>query len=89
MKPLSKSAPYFSAYPLKVITDNIASSEPNLDPYLRALLESKTRPVSRARVFPMPNPYTTDQKTPAGPKHHSKNRKNIEPEGKEWFRNYE
>ena len=42
MKNVAKSAPYFSAYPLKVITEQTAS-EPNLEPYLTALLASKTK----------------------------------------------
>jgi hypothetical protein len=88
MKSQSKSAPYFSAYPLKVITEHNAS-EPNLEPYLKALLASKTKTISRVKVFPMANPYPLTDNQPAIPVHHSKTRKNIEPLGKEWFGNYE
>ncbi len=88
MKRLSKSAPYFSAYPLKVISESTAN-EPNMEPYLKALLASKTKTVSRVKVFPMANPYpVTENKSPIT-QHHSKKQNNIEPAGREWFGNYE
>jgi hypothetical protein len=88
MKGLAKSTPYFSAYPLKVITDHTAN-EPNLEPYLKALLASKTKTVSRVKVFPMVNPYPATENQPLIPEHHSKKPNNVEPAGREWFGNYE
>jgi hypothetical protein len=43
---------YFSAYPLKALT-NEASAKPssNQSPYLKAILSGKTRTLSRVRVF--------------------------------------
>ena len=80
MKSNKQSPLYFSAYPLKVIKES--SSEQS--PYLKAVLSGKTRTMSRIRVTPMQNPYskkiTLSSVKPA---------KNVEPEGKEWFNNYE
>jgi hypothetical protein len=79
---------YFSAYPLKALT-NEASAKPssNQSPYLKAILSGKTRTLSRVRVFPMINPYRKSSipvilET-------SKLPKDIELTEKEWFNNYE
>jgi hypothetical protein len=46
---------YFSAYPLKAI--HSSSSPADQSPYLKAVLNGKTRSFSRVRVLPMLNPY--------------------------------
>ncbi|RYY61128.1 MAG: hypothetical protein EOO05_07455 [Chitinophagaceae bacterium] len=47
-----------SAYPLKAIPEETTSKrKPNLTPYLQALLEGQSRSASKARVFPMVDPY--------------------------------
>ncbi|MET0635827.1 MAG: hypothetical protein ABWZ25_07345 [Chitinophagaceae bacterium] len=49
---------FFAAYPLKAIPEQSASKrKPNLTPYLQALLEGQSRSASKARVFPMVDPY--------------------------------
>jgi hypothetical protein len=60
MKGIAKPSPiYFSAYPLKALEQSaVSSKEPSSSsPYLRSVLTGKTKIVSRARVFPMINPY--------------------------------
>jgi hypothetical protein len=88
MKNPSKSTPYFSAYPLKVITEN-NNSNPNIEPYLKALLASKTKTVSRMKVFAMSNPYPDVENKSVAREHHSKKHIGMEPAGREWFGNYE
>ena len=79
---------YFSAYPLKAVT-NEASAKPssNQSPYLKAILSGKTRTLSRVRVFPMINPYRKSS-IPVIPET-SKLPKDIEQTEKDWFNNYE
>jgi hypothetical protein len=79
---------YFSAYPLKALTNEAsAKSSSNQSPYLKAILSGKTRTLSRVRVFPMINPYRKSS-IPAIPET-SKLPKDIELTEKEWFNNYE
>jgi len=80
MKSDKQSSLYFSAYPLKVIKES--SSEQS--PFLKAILSGKTRSMSRIRVTPMQNPYTQKIRLSS-----VKPAKDVEPEGKEWFNNYE
>ncbi|MBK5273245.1 MAG: hypothetical protein JJE22_19760 [Bacteroidia bacterium] len=88
MKTNINSTPLFSAYPLKALmgqSSEIPAS--NHSPYLKAILSSKTRPLSRERVFPMIHPY---RKTSiAVLQENNKLPKDIELTEKEWFNNYE
>lgn len=77
---------YFSAYPLKTITQSSSSAEPSR--YLKAILSGKTRTIHRTKVLPMVNPY-----------HSIKNYKSVtkpEPSHEDvkmnesgWYNNYE
>ncbi len=87
MKTTINSSPYFSAYPLKVMTNEpSAIPSTNQSPYLKAILSGRTRTLSRVRVFPMINPY---RKTSTVTPENSKLPKDIELTEKEWFNNYE
>ena len=95
MKGLAKNPIYFSAYPLKAVeptaTTNQKSSQ---SPYLRSLLSARSRTTSRARVFPMVNPYKNPykEKAPAlSIRIQSVNKvpEDIELTEKRWFHNYE
>jgi hypothetical protein len=87
MKNNMKPSFYYSAYPLKAIEQAVAAAkngEPS--PKLKALLSENTKTKTRFRVHPMINPYKSMLKalTPRFRK-----AKDIEPNGKDWFRNYE
>lgn len=78
---------YYSAYPLKAIEQAvIAAKNGEPSPKLKALLSDNKRTKTRIRVHPMTNPYKNLLKalTPRFSK-----AKDIEPNGKDWFRNYE
>lgn len=82
------STPYFSAYPLKVITEHTATiPTTNHSPYLKAILSGKARTLSRVRIFPMINPYKKSS-IPVTPEVDSIPN-DIERTVKEWFNNYE
>jgi hypothetical protein len=88
MKRDANSTLYFSAYPLKALTNGAsAKSSTDQSPYLKAILSGKTRTLSRVRVFPMINPYRKSS-IPVIPEA-SKLPKDIELTEKEWFNNYE
>lgn len=87
MKISDHPALYFSAYPLKAILQS-SSSEEEKSPFLKALLSGKTRTLSRVRVSPMLNPYKKDAAKPDSEKK-EKNKKDVEPTGDEWYKNYE
>ncbi len=76
---------YFSAYPLKAISDPAASSSSQQTPYLRAVLSGKTKASSKIRVFPMVNPYTKNKVVhkPVKPA------RQVDAAGDEWFNHYE
>jgi len=87
MKSNARHSLYFSAYPLKALNQEVsAPSVQNQSPYLKAILSSKTRTLSRVRVFPMINPYRPTFK-PVGKE--SKLPNDVELTEKEWFNNYE
>lgn len=86
MKSTDKSSFYFSAYPLKVISDTSQNKEPG-SPYLRALLSGKSKTGKRARVLPMINPY--NKRFIPAPPDADKVPKDIELTEKDWFNNYE
>jgi hypothetical protein len=89
MKSNAQTSLYFSAYPLKAF-DKEDSAKPSTgqSPYLRAMLSSKTRTMSRVRIFPMVNPYRLTVKSVIPPAV-NKLSKHAEPDEKEWFNNYE
>jgi hypothetical protein len=88
MKSKPRSPFYFSAYPLKAVTDEAsAKTTSSQSPYLKAILSGKTRTLSRVRVFPMINPYRKFS-IPVSPDE-SKVPKNIDHTEKDWFNNYE
>lgn len=78
---------YYSAYPLKAIEQAVIAAK-NGEPSakLKALLSDNRKTKTRIRVHPMTNPYKNILKalTPRFRK-----AKDIEPNGKDWFRNYE
>lgn len=87
MKNNMKPSFYYSAYPLKAIEQAvIAAKNGEPSPKLRALLSDSTKPKTRIRIHPMVNSYKSMLKAlrprPRKPK-------DIEPDGKDWFRNYE
>ena len=85
----NQSASFFAAYPLKAIPEETTSKrKPNLTPYLQALLNSQSRSASKARVFPMVNPYPDGIPASSGSKLRRESQ-NMLPEGKDWFKNYE
>ena len=88
MKSNARSNFYFSAYPLKAVSDdNAGKPSTELPSYLKAILSSKTRTLSRVRVFPLVNPYR-ETSIPVTPET-SKVPNDIELTEKEWFNNYE
>ncbi|HKZ65977.1 MAG TPA: hypothetical protein VJ111_06470 [Chitinophagaceae bacterium] len=87
MKNNIKPSFYYSAYPLKAIEQAVAAAkngEPS--PRLKALLSDKPKTKSRIRIHSMANPYKSMLKalTPRFRK-----AKDVEPNGKDWFINYE
>jgi len=87
MKNNMKPSFYYSAYPLKAIEQAvIAAKNGEPSPKLKALLSDNRKTNTRIRVHPMANPYKNILKalTPRFRK-----AKDIEPNGKDWFRNYE
>ena len=86
MKSNAKSPLYFSAYPLKAITESTppAGSSTGQTPYLRSVLSGKTK-TSRVRVFPMADPYA-QKKQRSKP---IKPAKQVEGSGEAWYHHYE
>jgi hypothetical protein len=87
MKNNMKPSFYYSAYPLKAIEQAVVAAkngEPS--PKLKALLSDNVKTKSRIRTHPMANPYKSMLRalTPRFRK-----AKDIEPDGKDWFTNYE
>ena len=85
MKSNAKAPLYFSAYPLKAITEQPPSGSSSAQtPYLRSILSGKTKTSRRVRVFPMTDPYQhkkpTKQVRPA---------RQVEGTGDAWFNHYE
>ncbi len=85
MKNNMKPSFFYSAYPLKTI-EQAALAQGEKSPHLKALLSPTTKPVNRIRVYPMVNPYKSKDKA-STPRPGRAN--NVEPEGKDWFNNYE
>lgn len=86
MKRNAKSPLYFSAYPLKAITEKTGTeSSSNQSPYLRSILAGKSKSSSRVRVFPMANPYLPKQVTAK----RVRIAKDVEGSGDAWFNHYE
>lgn len=87
MKNNIKPSFYYSAYPLKAIEKAVSEAK-NGDPSprLKALLSNDSKTPSRIRIHPMVNAYKSVLKalTPR-----LKKVKDVEPEGKDWFSNYE
>ena len=88
MKNNMKPSFYYSAYPLKAIEQAVVAAkngEPS--PKLKALLSAEeTKPKSRIRIHPMAHSYKSMLKA-LRPR--VRKPKDIEPDGKDWFRNYE
>lgn len=88
MKNEIKPSFYYSAYPLKAIEQAVVAAkngEPS--PKLRALLTaSQNTPQSRIRIHPIVASYRSMLRT-LQPR--IRKAKDIEPDGKDWFRNYE
>ncbi|RYF97161.1 MAG: hypothetical protein EOO00_00900 [Chitinophagaceae bacterium] len=78
----------YSAYPLKAIEQAvIAAKNGEPSPKLKALLSSQQTPAkARLRVHPMVASYKNLMKA-LRPR--VKRPKDVEPDGKDWFRNYE
>lgn len=86
MKSNAKTPLYFSAYPLKAITETqSAGSSSTQTPYLRSVLSGKTKTSSRVRVFPMANPYPEKmmRSKPIKPA------KQVDGTGDSWYNHYE
>ena len=77
---------YYSAYPLKALEQAADSVQDPQSSHLKALLSDKTKPKSRIRIFPMTNPYKTKL---SNLYRRLRKAKDVEPNGKDWFRNYE
>jgi hypothetical protein len=94
MKGNAKPSLYFSAYPLKAV-EATTSKEKTGSPYLKAILSAKPKqPVTRARVFPMVNPYKNPYGANLDPVRArltpvNKVPGDIELTEKKWFHNYE
>ena len=87
MKNNMKPSFYYSAYPLKAIEQAvIAAKNGEPSPKLKALLSDNTKTKTRIRIHAMANPYKSMLKA-LRPRF--KKAKDIEPDGKDWFRNYE
>lgn len=88
MKNEIKPSFYYSAYPLKAIEQAVVSAkngEPS--PKLKALLTSQSAPPkTRIRIHPMVTSYKSMLKA-LRPR--ISKAKDIEPDGRDWFRNYE
>lgn len=97
MKAIAKpSSIYFSAYPLKAVTNEnkpAASNGTSESSYLKGILAGRTKPASKARVFPMINPYKDPYQPIAAPvsvsKRPSRVPEDIELTENKWFHNYE
>jgi hypothetical protein len=85
MKNNTKPSFYYSAYPLKTI-EQAALEQGEKSPHLKALLSSNTKPANRIRIYPMTNPYKSKNKVSTPRPGMAKN---VEPDGKDWFHNYE
>ena len=89
MKSNAHNPLYFSAYPLKAITQEpSAKPDQQQSPYLRAILAGKSRTMSRVRVFPMANPYPAPTRSSFLPKE-NKAVNNEELANRDWYNNYE
>ena len=87
MKNNIKPSFHYSAYPLKAIEQAvIAAKNGEPSPKLKALLSDNTKTKRRIRMHPMVNSYKSMLKslTPRFRK-----AKDVEPDGKDWFMNYE
>jgi hypothetical protein len=58
-----KNNVYFSAYPLKALNQDLLEKPANEQAPFRAMLNSKTKSMSRIRVSPMINPYRQSDAT--------------------------
>lgn len=87
MKNNIKPSFYYSAYPLKAIEKAVTEAK-NSDPSprLKALLSNESKAQSRIRIHPMVNAYKSVIKA-LSPR--LKKAKDVEPEGRDWFINYE
>jgi len=77
---------YYSAYPLKALEQTADSVQGTQSSHLKALLSDKTKTKSRIRIFQMANPYKNKLSIL---NRRLRKAKDIEPNGKDWFRNYE
>jgi hypothetical protein len=87
MKNNIKPSFYYSAYPLKAIEKAVTEAKNGQpSPKLKALLSNESKTPSRIRIHPMVNAYKSMIKalTPR-----LKKAKDVEPEGRDWFSNYE
>lgn len=87
MKLNNQASLYFSAYPLKAISESLQTASEQ-SPFLKALLTGKSRTLSRVRVAPMVNPYPKDEKQ-AKAKTEKEKKNDVEPSGDEWYKDYE
>ena len=86
MKSNAKSPLYFSAYPLKAISEPPSPTATNgQTPYLRAILAGKSKASSRVRVFPMADPYPKKSNLPK----RIRLKKQVDPNGEGWYNHYE
>ena len=89
MNEANRAPHFFSAYPLKSIPTE-SKRNPNLTPYLEALLASQTRVSGKARVFPMVNPYPDGLPVSQdGIRLRRQEPTRVDGAGKEWFGGYE
>lgn len=86
MKSKDQPSLNFSASPLKVVT-GISPDSSARSPFLKAILNGKTKAMSRVRVLPMVNPYKRTAKPMSAL--NGKLAKEAEPTNNEWFNNYE
>lgn len=86
MKSNQKPSYHSSPYPLKALEEEANKAEGPQASHLIALLSEKSKTTGRSRVYSMTNPYKSK---PTGTPPRRKNPKNAEPDGKDWFSNYE
>ena len=86
MKNNLKPSFYYSAYPLKALEQAADSVQGPQATHLKALLSNKTKTKNSIRISGMINPYKSKF---AILNRRIRKSKDIEPDGKDWFRNYE
>ncbi len=86
MKNNLKPSFYYSAYPLKALEQAADSDKNQQSSHLKALLSEKSKTKKSIRIFAMANPYKSKL---SNLYRRLRKAKDIEPDGKEWFNNYE